>query len=56
MREFMTHYHAERNHQGLGNRLIGAEQTVGAGCGPVERRVRLGEMLSFYHYAPEEPS
>ena len=26
VREFMAHYHAERNHQGLGNRLIGAER------------------------------
>ena len=24
--EFMAHYHAERNHQGLGNRLISADQ------------------------------
>ena len=26
VREFMAHYHAERGHQGLGNRLISAEQ------------------------------
>ena len=56
VREFMTHYHAERNHQGLDNRLIRGEQAVGAGCGSVERRLRLGGMLSFYHYAAEEPS
>jgi putative transposase len=51
VREFMAHYHAERNHQGLGNRLIRAEQpSVPADC-QVERRVRLGGMLSFYQYA-----
>jgi 2-polyprenyl-6-methoxyphenol hydroxylase-like FAD-dependent oxidoreductase len=26
VREFIVHYHAERNHQGLGNRIIRAEQ------------------------------
>ena len=51
IREFMVHYHAERNHQGLGNRLIRAEQASVPACGPVDRRIRLGGMLSFYHYA-----
>jgi putative transposase len=47
----MAHYHAERNHQGLGNRLIRVEQpSVPADC-QVERRIRLGGMLSFYQYA-----
>ena len=51
VREFMAHYHAERNHQGLGNRLIrGGEPSVPA-CGAVDRRIRLGGMLSFYHHA-----
>ncbi|HMF11991.1 MAG TPA: integrase core domain-containing protein [Gemmataceae bacterium] len=51
VREFMAHYHAERNHQGLGNRLTRAEQpSVPANC-QVERRIRLGGMLSFYQYA-----
>jgi len=51
VREFMAHYRAERNHQDVGNRLIRGEQAIGAGYGPVERRVRLGGMLSFYHHA-----
>jgi putative transposase len=51
VREFMAHYHAERNHQGLGNRLISAERSSAPAHRPVERRVRLGGMLSFYHYA-----
>jgi transposase InsO family protein len=51
VREFMAHYLAERNHQGLGNRLINAEESSGPALGPVNRRIRLGEMLSFHHYA-----
>jgi len=51
VREFMGHYHAERNHRGLGNRLIRAGQPSGPAVRPVERRVRLGGMLSFYQYA-----
>ena len=51
VREFMAHYHAERNHQGLGNRLICGEEPSVPACGPVDRRSRLGGMLSFYHCA-----
>jgi hypothetical protein len=46
--QFMAHYHAERNHQGLGNRLIRAAQPAVLSRRAVERRVRLGGMLSFY--------
>src|SRR5262245_21525836 len=49
--EFMVHYHAERNHQGLANRLIRAEQPTVRSHSAVARRIRLGGMLSFYHYA-----
>ena len=43
-------YHTERNHQGLGNRLIipQAERLVTAG--PIQRRQRLGGMLNYYYY------
>lgn len=41
-REFMAHCHAERNHQGLGNRLIRGEEPSVPACGPVDRRIRLG--------------
>ena len=51
VREFMAHYHAERNYQGLGNQLISADQPSVPAFGPVERRIRLGGMLSFYHHA-----
>ena len=47
--EFVAHYHAERNHQGLGNRLITAPAAAGNTDGEVRRRQRLGGLLSFYH-------
>ena len=46
IREFVTHYHQERNHQGLSNRLIVPNsnlQTAGSIC----RRERLGGMLNY---------
>ena len=51
IREFMAHYHAERNHQGLDNRLIRAERPTVSSHGPIERLSRLGGMLNFYHHA-----
>jgi putative transposase len=48
IREFIQHYHRERNHQGLGNRLIYERPHPSFG-GPVECRERLGGMLKFYY-------
>ena len=48
--EFVAHYHRERNHQGLENRLIEAS-TPANGNGSVVRQERLGGILSFYHRA-----
>ena len=46
--QFIRHYNAERNHQGVGNRLL--EPVIAAnGSGPIQRRKRLGGILSFYH-------
>ena len=42
-------YHAERNHQGLDNRLIDPGQEVGRIAGEVEFRKQLGGILRFYH-------
>jgi len=47
--EFVLHYHHERNHQGLGNRLILPEQLVADRAAPIQRRSRLGGMLNYYH-------
>jgi putative transposase len=49
MREYLAHYHAERNHQGLDNHLIEPEAGVGCPTGQVVRRERLGGLLSYYH-------
>ena len=47
--EFIHHYHGERNHQGLGNPLLEAEECVGSPHGKVRCRKRLGGLLSYYH-------
>ena len=47
--EYMGHYHAERNHQGLDNRLLRAVPSSVQGVGMVRRKQRLGGMLNFYY-------
>src|SRR6266850_738873 len=49
IRSYLSHYHAERNHQGLDNQLITPEPEVGWASGPVKRRKRRGGMLSYYY-------
>ena len=46
--EYMDHYHRERNHQGLENRLIYAPAAITANVGAIYRRAPLGGMLNFY--------
>ena len=48
--EFVTHYHLERNHQGLGNELIVPETRPLRGT-RVRCRERLGGLLRYYHRA-----
>jgi hypothetical protein len=47
--QYLAHYHAERNHQGLDNALSAPESAVGGHTGQVNRRERLGGMLSYYY-------
>ncbi|MBM3286980.1 MAG: DDE-type integrase/transposase/recombinase [Candidatus Eisenbacteria bacterium] len=47
---FLAHYHGERNHQGLSNRLIEPDDSVGRATGPVRCRKRLGGMLRYYYH------
>jgi hypothetical protein len=47
--EFVVHYHQERNHQGLRNRLIVQMESKAETTGPVERRQRLGGLLNYYY-------
>ncbi|MHC4392763.1 MAG: integrase core domain-containing protein [Planctomycetota bacterium] len=46
--EYMEHYHRERNHQGLGGRLLVPDAAPGVTEGPVVSRERLGGMLKYY--------
>ncbi len=47
LQQFLAHYHSERNHQGLENRLLSA--TPLSFAGKVERRERLGGLLNYYY-------
>jgi len=48
--EYVTHYHAERCHQGLGNVIpFPAKQAANDHEGPIECRERLGGLLTYYH-------
>ena len=49
VKEYLEHYHAERNHQGLGNDIIEPGDEVGRTDGEIERRERLGGLLRYYH-------
>ena len=46
---FLAHYHAERNHQGLQNKLINPGDDVGRTVGDVACRQRLGGILRYYY-------
>ena len=51
IRQFLDHYHQERNHQGLGNRLIIPMKAPANTEGRIERRARLGGLLNYYYRA-----
>ena len=52
VREFVAHYHEERPHQGLDNRLLRGEPPPGNdGEGPVLCRTRLGGLSKHYYRA-----
>ena len=50
-REYAAHYHRERNHQGLDNRLIEPPDRAESGSSAIKCSQRLGGMLRFYHRA-----
>jgi transposase InsO family protein len=50
-REYAAHYHRERNHQGIDNRLIEPEDRAESASSAIECAQRLGGMLRFYHRA-----
>ena len=47
--EFVLHYHVERNHQGLGNKIIRPEFAEFPNEGPINSRKRLGGLLRYYY-------
>lgn len=48
LREFVEHYHSERNHQGLGNVIPFPSRTSPTLRGRICRRERLGGLINFY--------
>ena len=47
--EFVLHYHAEKNHQGLENKIIRPEFAEVSRVGEIKCRERLGGMLRYYY-------
>ena len=47
--EYAAHYHRERNHQGVDNRLIEPDDRVESASSAIQCAQRLGGMLRFYH-------
>jgi hypothetical protein len=50
LREYVSHYHQKRNHQGIGNRTIIPLQTRSRPTDRIHRQARLGEILNFYQH------
>ena len=48
IQSYVEHYHLERSHQGLGNRLIESGRSQPT-AGPVARQERLGGLLNHYY-------
>ena len=49
VRQFLRHYHTERNHSGLDNKIIEPTGEVGRVEGAVNCRERLGGLLHYYY-------
>ena len=49
IREFVEHYHHERNHQGLSNQLLFPMAPTARRDLPIACRPRLGGLLKYYH-------
>ena len=48
--QFLEHYHHERNHAGLANKIIEPSDDAGDGKGVIHCPERLGGQLRYYHY------
>ena len=49
LREYVSHFHGDRNHQGVRNQLLQPVATVSSTEEPIQCRERLGGMLEFYY-------
>ena len=49
LNEYIAHYHTERNHQDLGNRLLDPTHEADSSDDPIQLRECLGGMLNFYY-------
>ena len=49
--QFVTHYHRERPHQGLGNQLLCPEPSHLGSTGVVQQQQRFGGLLNYYYRA-----
>ena len=49
LREYVAHYHSERNHQGVGNQLLQPIATVSSTEEPIQCHERLGGTFNFYY-------
>ncbi len=49
LRNYIAHYHSERNHQGVENRLLKPLATISSIHEPIKRRERLGSLLNYYY-------
>ena len=49
LREYVLHFHTERNHQGVDNQSLKPLATVSSTDEPIHCRERLGGMLKFYY-------
>ncbi len=49
VREYVEHYHRERNRQGFGNQLLSGNAPPADPDTYVRRRRRVGGLLNYYH-------
>ena len=49
LKNWLEHYHSERNHQGLDNQIPFPDDSVGKVSGEIKCRKRLGGMLKYYY-------
>ena len=50
IREYLAHYHAERNHQGIKNVILFPDRRLEARAGTIVKAGRLGGLLNFYDH------